>query len=284
MSKKYIYQSVVILFLTLLPAICQAKDRDLVASSFYTGSMVSLLIFLAGLLNAGYIFNFLRKEKFKSPSLVSLGLYWLFCGLAGLSFAVSSYMHAILDVENYIFDIIAFHVMTFHAMSVTYYVLYKNFGKKLIALSATLFVFAFVLLFSYFLITGQWRGFIQSDWGAIALPPTSAKYLTLLFGIYFVIVVFGNFFICVYHLIKKRDLMNRYDFSMALAIAIFYAAGIVQMNDLPGWRLVLDRIFMLAGFFTAFLTVYQTKYLPLVIEKESKTNNRNISEINKLIN
>lgn len=272
MIKRIATQIFVIILLSLLPGICFAQGNEIVITSFYTGIVVSFTVFLAGMLVSGYIFNFLRKEKSKSNILFPYGLYWFFCGVTALLFALASYMHAILGVRSYLIDIITYHVMMGHAFSITYHMIYKNFYKKSIAWAGTIFIMLFGVVYSIMLIAGQWRGTIESDWGAVALTPASAKYMSLIFSGIFMTVVFADFLIRLYRAIKRKDRSSWYEFAIDFPVVIFYFAGMLQMNDLPGWRLVLDRTFMLIAMLIAFTLIYQTQGLPYLLAKEKKMN------------
>jgi hypothetical protein len=275
MAKKIVSQFFVVILILLLPGVCLADEGQVVITSFYSGISVSLIFFIASMLNAGYIFNFLIKNKARSVTLFSLGLFWFFCGSAALLLSLSSYLHSILHVQSFLLDKIIYLVITGHGFSIAYYVVYKNFYNKKIALTATIGFSFCIMIYSYFLIIGKWRGVVYSDWGTVVLPPAEVKYMAIFLGAMFCTFIFVDFFIRIYRAIKEKSRQSKFEFAIDLPIVIFYLAGTLQMNDLPGWRLVLDQTFMVVAALIMFILIYQTSGLPLLLEKEMEMSKRN---------
>jgi hypothetical protein len=267
--------------LLLVPQICSASNGGMMTTPFYTSLLIGGLVVLAGVMNALYISNFIKKSVFKSKTLTALGLFWLFGGLIWLFVTLASYFNSVSGTNNFFVEKIAMHMVIGFGISVGYYLVYKNFFSNKLSTVMTAITVLPSILYSYMLLTGKWL-VIPSDWGMLTLAPRPVAFILIVMGSIYCLMFLINILANLLSPSRRKMPGNKYNLIIDTAILIFIISATAEgIGWLPGWRMVINRMILLAASLTAFMAIYQTDFLDIISDREkSKLPGQNLKTKN----
>lgn len=218
-------------------------------------SLVSLLVSISAFVSGVFIFKKKSKEdknlEAYSWFLLVTGAVWFFVSLD----LFASWLG--VEILQRIFFIADQFFVFCSGPALAYYLTFKIFKKKKLAIGVTVVYFSAVVLAMFSFIK---YGIVEGEVTYFASKFLPNEYAFLIFVFMLVPLLLGAVFDCLFRVFKwiiAKKITNPYEFFYSLVIVIYLVLGIFdEQGFVANWGLVFFRLIDAAVFLMAYLTFY----------------------------